>query len=742
MKIKRIRIKSYGPVTDLDIKPVSGFQLIFGYNETGKTLTVDAIIRLLSGLKTKELLRVEEPPEGEIILDKKGKIITITRRTKRPYRYLGLEEPHDLKDIYIIRDSDLRISPDTDLMKRLVGIETREIERIRDGVLRLGRLSAKRLELSDQYDRIRSRYEKSKELIREMRSYLKEAEEQKLDQLEIASTKLRQELTGIDREIKDLEEARRVEDYNRLSQAWEEFHAAEKKVAELEVFGPAQLDLLLRHQSTIEHREEDLKLIEERVKQQQEYQKELIQKKEELILTLPEKGVEERITRIKERYEQLPLPFPILLTKSLPFVFLPFLSLATLFYFRVGLSGLTLLFGLSGLALAAVFLYAIFRSVYIDVRKRQLRREAEALGISLEGEEPIEIIHSFGEEVQKKVNQLSRIDAELNLISTELEENQRNRHRIENEIRVNREKLIGEFNKLGINGIDDFSKRMEEKKRYEKILARARQSLIDYFNSSDTRQWKEGLEKLASGLSRVKVRFDRDRLEKLKGEHQLKTKTLEECLNRLSEHKVRLKDFERRAGRLGIAIENEPDWSVETIDGLKRILSMLEEFVTRIDQNTEASRCAIRILDSLSQEDEVRLSDLLSGRLRASQIFAEITDGRYQKIRYEPERKSFLIIQRDGGITELERLSKGTFDQLYLAVRIAIAEGIGEGPRFMIMDDPFLSSDRKRLERQFEILKGLIGRGWQIIYFTVKDEIVELAERFIRAKPFLLSQLL
>ncbi|MFO7929010.1 MAG: hypothetical protein R6U35_05040, partial [Candidatus Humimicrobiaceae bacterium] len=76
------------------------------------------------------------------------------------------------------------------------------------------------------------------------------------------------------------------------------------------------------------------------------------------------------------------------------------------------------------------------------------------------------------------------------------------------------------------------------------------------------------------------------------------------------------------------------------------------------------------------------------------------------------------------------KLSKGAYDQLYMAVRVALAEKILDKPAFFIVDDAFIYSDEERLEAQFEVLNKLVTQGWSIVYFSVKDEIRKLAKQY------------
>ena len=51
---------------------------------------------------------------------------------------------------------------------------------------------------------------------------------------------------------------------------------------------------------------------------------------------------------------------------------------------------------------------------------------------------------------------------------------------------------------------------------------------------------------------------------------------------------------------------------------------------------------------------------------------------------------------------------------------------------FFIMDDPFIKADKKRLKEQTDILKKISDAGWQILYFTAKEEVKELLKEEIK----------
>ncbi len=62
--------------------------------------------------------------------------------------------------------------------------------------------------------------------------------------------------------------------------------------------------------------------------------------------------------------------------------------------------------------------------------------------------------------------------------------------------------------------------------------------------------------------------------------------------------------------------------------------------------------------------------------------------------------------RQNGESFEVNNLSRGARDQLYLAVRVALGQKLLEGsPGFFIMDDTFLSADENRLKIQTGLLK-------------------------------------
>jgi len=175
-------------------------------------------------------------------------------------------------------------------------------------------------------------------------------------------------------------------------------------------------------------------------------------------------------------------------------------------------------------------------------------------------------------------------------------------------------------------------------------------------------------------------------------------------------------------------------------------LALLEERIDawcgRIIHEQQVACRALAVVQEVEREEREKVEDLFGAASRVSELFARITGGRYVLVDYESETDKLFAETPAGERVPALSLSGGAFDQLYLAIRISIAERLlGEERGFFVLDDPFLKADTERLRSMLEILQTLSEDGWQFIYFTAKDEVVEALRAGIREGKVQLIQL-
>lgn len=114
---------------------------------------------------------------------------------------------------------------------------------------------------------------------------------------------------------------------------------------------------------------------------------------------------------------------------------------------------------------------------------------------------------------------------------------------------------------------------------------------------------------------------------------------------------------------------------------------------------------------------------------RTSTFFAVLTNHRYIKV-YPPLENTFFQVEASDEIRyNVNELSKGTIDQLYISLRLAISEIMSNKHCLpFIIDDAFVQFDSIRTMRVMEILADQ-AKHQQIILFTCKSDILQAAQK-------------
>ena len=116
---------------------------------------------------------------------------------------------------------------------------------------------------------------------------------------------------------------------------------------------------------------------------------------------------------------------------------------------------------------------------------------------------------------------------------------------------------------------------------------------------------------------------------------------------------------------------------------------------------------------------------------RAGELFSELTLRSFQTLELDFDEKdqTRLVGRRPGGErVEVNGMSSGAADQLYLALRVAALEHYLEGaqPLPFIADDLLINFDDQRSGAGFRVLAEL-ARTCQVIYFTHHEHLAEVA---------------
>jgi len=662
MRIKEFNITRYGPLPNTGQISLHDFNLFFGKNEDGKTLTIDALVKLLlrQNIRAfpKDINRVEEMSDGFVILlDKEGREIKLPEKGDLT-KFTDLT-PSECRNIFIVRNSDLSIARDaaqeskfyTNLMDRLMGLKTVEISKIKENLREIGKIRPKEDEFRDIKDeKLKTRMKGAKELIEKIEELSKEIKEKRFDELEEESVRKKEEKEKIKNEIEILDDARKREKYEKGKEALKKLREV-KKSPEVE-----ELRRKKRHVQSLHEKRDRI-------------YREIMPK------------IDAYKTKKEEVAEQRP--------KDRFFTFMAIISLILLIICLIGsiLTREIIRYSLVFIPLTILFLILSGISSYFKYKFRrkesQLAKEFEriksnALELELTAEN-IEGILSNIQEFEEKYTQEKE----------ELKEKE-----------MKREKFIGKQKGILESFFGTKSGTSEENISY----------------------WDEKIKELGKYKDKARdIKYSDAAVLELKGKKDQLEKKLQEINGRM---KSLQGEMERIEGKVNDILREDEHLYCKTSWDLKAIRDKLQVFIDKNENNKKNVLKAIKIFEKIETEEKEKFSELFGKDSPISEYFKEITDGLYEEVILNQEVGEIEVKCKDGEVLGAEKLSGGAYDQLYLSIRLALGEKLLKGEKgFFIMDDPFIKASQERLRRQVNMLKKISKQGWQIIYFTAKGEI-------------------
>lgn len=161
-----------------------------------------------------------------------------------------------------------------------------------------------------------------------------------------------------------------------------------------------------------------------------------------------------------------------------------------------------------------------------------------------------------------------------------------------------------------------------------------------------------------------------------------------------------------------------PVWIIEeNINTTKELIGELERKVKIIDIALDA------LMESF-KEIQKSFGPLLNHQV--SKVFRAITEDKYSEIKVSEDYTLTLRDKEENLLFQADYLSSGTFDQIYLSLRLGLIHLIfGEKLVPIILDDAFVQYDDLRLKKVLEFLVEL-SKHKQIILFTCQKREVEI----------------
>ncbi len=341
----------------------------------------------------------------------------------------------------------------------------------------------------------------------------------------------------------------------------------------------------------------------------------------------------------------------------------------------------------------------------IERFNEEVGRLLEGLNINIENTDYKEafysLTHHLDEERSKKS---SKENQEKNLKALEIKKLQKKENR-----ETALAKLQPLFKEAGMEDLFTLKKQVAAFDRLRDNESKKEGVLVTLLNQGDGKS-RDELEKECQGLDADCVKQELALLEKELIEINLE-------LQKLSEQKSEVKaEVDKISGK--------EDAAVAEVD---RQLALTDMGIS-VEQYIKAQTASMLLQWGMEKFRKEKQGPLLE---RGSEIFKILTIQKYSKLTVELDDKDnpILVGVRGEKFVEVESMSDGTVDQLYLAIRLAAIEEYIQSsqPLPLVVDDLFINFDDERAVAGLKVLRNLASKT-QVLFFTHHRHLVELAK--------------
>lgn len=272
--------------------------------------------------------------------------------------------------------------------------------------------------------------------------------------------------------------------------------------------------------------------------------------------------------------------------------------------------------------------------------------------------------------------------------------------------------LTDQLNAGGVDTVDAWQEKAARAKSYQDSW-NARAVLEEKLSSVLRGESLEGLRQRVDADGRSFITSARD-------EHDVKSD--------LRSLHVELEDLSKQEHDLHIQITRLAA-GMRPLNEIEEELAEVRRRVVALEREMEAAAYAASLIEEVARDRHARIAPALADL--AGSYLEEITGGTYSELRISRELRITIRIPQTEKLNDdpERRLSKGTVDQIYLALRLALVRSLSEGGESvpLLLDDPFANYDDMRLRHALELLCR-IGQTHQILLFTCREDVARASE--------------
>ena len=206
--------------------------------------------------------------------------------------------------------------------------------------------------------------------------------------------------------------------------------------------------------------------------------------------------------------------------------------------------------------------------------------------------------------------------------------------------------------------------------------------------------------------------------------NNLKENSLENINYYIHKNQEEINNKKIEKNKIDMDIENINN-NLENLINLEEEKIKLQEELKQLENKNNSFNIAKEVLQIAYEKMKNNVTPKFTKNL--SQTINKISNGKYNKVTINDE-EGLMVELENGEYITADRLSIGTIDQLYLSLRLSMAEEISEEKMPVILDEAFAYFDDYRLENALKFLVEELEEN-QIILFTCTKREEEILNR-------------
>lgn len=200
-----------------------------------------------------------------------------------------------------------------------------------------------------------------------------------------------------------------------------------------------------------------------------------------------------------------------------------------------------------------------------------------------------------------------------------------------------------------------------------------------------------------------------------------------ECVAEIETTSDRLRSLQDKCREAEIEIQRL--LQARELDQAKLALAALEEHLQRHARRRQMLLLLAHVLERVRHHYE--LENQPETLQRASGFLSQMTESRYQRVWTPIKERTLLVEDASGRSWRVEELSRGTREQLFLSLRLAIVQRSAEQGICLplVLDDVLVNFDTQRAQAACHTLHTFAEGTCQVLLLTCHDHIAELCSK-------------